>query len=73
MGKNMADWEVETCRLKPVLRRDEGLDRVCVQRKGYSIWRVGDDWFFIGGWDRVGRVQTLLAALIRLVGYLKTL
>ena len=56
MGKNMADWEMETCRLKPVLRGDEGLDRVCVQRKGYSVWRMGDDWSFIGGWDHVGRV-----------------
>lgn len=73
MGKNMVDWEMEACRLKPVPRGDEGLDRVCLQRKRYSIWRMGDNWFFIGCWDHVGRVQILLAALIRLVSYLKTL
>ena len=49
----MADWEMETCRLQPILRGAEGLDRVCVQRKEYSIWRMGDDWSFIGGWGRV--------------------
>jgi len=40
MGKNMADWEMETCRLKPILRGDEGLDRVCVQKKGirFGAW-----------------------------------